>query len=210
MHRLIIAGLAVFLAIPSCVSTKSNSPRATPNAPAGASQAQPPAAVQKTDADSTSGGALEQSAPAATPPANAATAPPAASAAKSSDGRPLKKPGAAPAAPAAAKPSPASQPPKPTLDLASLEQRLRDTRAIGVFTKLSLKNQVDDLLGEFRVLYQGPNKRPTAELRQRYDQLLEKVLALLQDGDPQLAATIASSREAIWGILADPEKFAKI
>jgi hypothetical protein len=211
MHRLMIAGLAAFLAIPSCVSTKSGSPRATTNAPAGASQAQPPAAVQKTDADSTSGGGLEQSAP-ATPPAKAAAAPPLANAAKSTDSRPVKKPGvpAPPAAPAAAKPLPASQPPKPTLDLASLEQRLRDTRAIGVFTKLSLKNQVDDLLGEFRALYQGPNKRPTAELRQRYDQLLEKVLGLLQDGDPELAATIASSREAIWGILADPEKFAKI
>ncbi len=91
-----------------------------------------------------------------------------------------------------------------------MEQRLRDTRAIGVFTKLSLKNQVDDLLNAFRSLYRGPNKRPTAELRQRYDLLLIKVLSLLQDGDPALASMIASSREALWGILADPEKFAKI
>jgi hypothetical protein len=91
-----------------------------------------------------------------------------------------------------------------------LEQRLRQTNAIGVFTKLSLKNQVDDLLNAFRVLYRGPNKHPTAELRQRYDQLLLKVLTLLQDGDPPLAAAISSSREAIWSILADPDKFAKI
>jgi hypothetical protein len=40
--------------------------------------------------------------------------------------------------------------------------------------------------------------------------LLLKVLGLLQDGDPQLAAAISSSREAIWGILADPAKFAKL
>jgi hypothetical protein len=100
--------------------------------------------------------------------------------------------------------------PAATLDLADLEQRLRDTRAIGVFTKLSLKNQVDDLLGDFRALYQGPNRHPPVELRQRYDQLLVKVLSLLQDGDPPLAAAIASSREAIWSILADPEKFSKI
>jgi hypothetical protein len=91
-----------------------------------------------------------------------------------------------------------------------LEQRLRDTHAIGVFTKLSLKNQVDDLLGEFRALYQSQDKHPPAELRQRYDQLLLKVLGLLQGGDPSLAAAIASSREAIWSILSDPEKFAKI
>ena len=79
-----------------------------------------------------------------------------------------------------------------------------------MFTKLSLKNQVDDLLTEFRSLYQGPNKHPTATLRQHYDLLLLKVLSLLQDSDPPLAAAISSSREAIWGILADPNKFAKI
>ncbi|HEY5263697.1 MAG TPA: hypothetical protein VIJ37_01800 [Steroidobacteraceae bacterium] len=94
--------------------------------------------------------------------------------------------------------------------MADLEQRLKDTRAIGVFTKLSLKNQVDDLLNAFRTLYRGPDKHPPAELRQRYDLLLLKVLSLLQDSDPPLAAAISSSREAIWNILADPEKFAKI
>jgi hypothetical protein len=47
-------------------------------------------------------------------------------------------------------------------------------------------------------------------LRQRYDGLVLKVLSVLQDGDPPLAAQVWSSREAIWGILADPAKFAKI
>jgi hypothetical protein len=97
-----------------------------------------------------------------------------------------------------------------TLDLGELESRLRDTHAIGVFTKLSLKNQVDDLLDEFRLYYRGSNKNPSAELRQHYDSLLLKVLGLLKDGDPTLAAAVSSSREAIWGILADPEKFAKL
>jgi len=78
-----------------------------------------------------------------------------------------------------------------------------------VFTKLSLKNLVDDLLASFRILYEGPNKHASPELRQRYDSLLLKVLNLLQEGDPQLAAAISSSRESIWGILADPDRFAK-
>lgn len=59
-------------------------------------------------------------------------------------------------------------------------------------------------------MYRDPGKRPSAELRQRYDLLLLKVLSLLQDSDPPLAAAIAASREAIWSILADPDKFAKI
>jgi hypothetical protein len=111
---------------------------------------------------------------------------------------------------AVVKPTASDKPSAPALDLSSLEQRLKDTHAIGVFTKLSLKNQVDDLLAQFRAFHQGPTKTPPADLRHQYDLLMLKVLSLLQDGDPQLASAIASSREAIWGILVDPEKFAKI
>lgn len=94
-----------------------------------------------------------------------------------------------------------------TLDLTTLEQRLRDTRAIGVFTKLSLKNQVDDLLAEFREFHQKRDQAMLARLRQAFDLLLLKVLSLLQDGDPTLARDVSSSREALWNILIDPNKF---
>jgi hypothetical protein len=107
----------------------------------------------------------------------------------------------------AAHPAPS---PAPALDLTSLEQRLRETRAIGVFTKLSLKNQVDDLLGEFRAFHRRQRAVTVAELRQKYDLLLLKVLSLLQDGDAPLAAAISSSREAIWAMLIDPQKFDKL
>ncbi len=144
--------------------------------------------------------------PPVAPPPRAAAAP-----AKSPvAARPAKQTAAAAAQSPAPPPAPPAAETPATLNLADLEQRLRETRAIGVFTKLSLKNQVDDLLKAFRALYRDPNKRPSAELRQRYDGLLLKVLSLLQDGDPPLAAAIASSREAIWSILADPEKFAKM
>ena len=116
----------------------------------------------------------------------------------------------APVQPAAPAAPPTKASAAPALDLTALEQRLRETRAIGVFTKLSLKNQVDDLLADFRAFYQGQVKTPLAVLRQRYDLLLLKVLAVLQDGDPPLAAAISASREAIWGILSDPQKFTKI
>ena len=120
-------------------------------------------------------------------------------------------------------PAPAAQPSKqestpagvatqkaPPLDLASLEQRLKDTKAIGVLTKITLKNQVDDLLNQFRSFYQGTLKTTLADLRRSYDLLVLKVLSLLQDSDQGLATAIAASREAIWGILSDPAKFAKI
>jgi hypothetical protein len=105
---------------------------------------------------------------------------------------------------------PGKQGTSPPLDLETLKTRLRETNAIGVFTKITLKNQVDDLLNQFRAHYQGRTKTSLAELRQAYDMLLLKVLSLLQDGDPPLARVIVASREAIWGILADPAKFAAL
>lgn len=95
----------------------------------------------------------------------------------------------------------------PALDLTSLEQRLRDTSAIGLFTKLSLKNQVDDLLAQFKAFHQGQSRTTLSALRQKYELLLIKVTSLLQNRDPPLAASISASREAIWAILADPHKF---
>ena len=107
-------------------------------------------------------------------------------------------------------PAPVAKKLEPPLDVAGLKARLRDTNAIGVFTKLALKNQVDDLLKQFRAHYQGGQKTDVASLRQPYNMLVLKVLALVQDSDPSLARTISGSREAIWGILADPEKFNSI
>jgi len=122
-----------------------------------------------------------------------------------------------PVTPAVAEPPQKKENPVPrtgqqqaALDMAALEKRLRDTKAIGVFTKITLKNQVDDLLNQFRAFYQGRAKTTLAELRQAYDRLLLKVLSLLQDGDQALASEIVASRDAIWGILADPVKFASL
>jgi hypothetical protein len=96
----------------------------------------------------------------------------------------------------------------PALDLNTLEAQLKGTKAIGLFTKITLKNQVDDLLDRFREYYQGKAKLTMADLRRSYDLLMMKVLSLLQDQDQKLASAIVSSREAIWGLLADPKKFA--
>ncbi len=104
-------------------------------------------------------------------------------------------------------PPPAAVKPQPTLDMTALVARLRDTSAIGVFTKLALKNQVDDLLKKFKAVHQGGQKTSVASLRPPYDMLVLKVLAVIQDNDPSLAREISGSREAIWGILADPVKF---
>ncbi len=116
-----------------------------------------------------------------------------------------------PQAPPVSKPAAPVKPvAPPSLDLAALEQRLRDTHAIGLFTKLSIKNQVDSLLADFRAFYGKKSGTGLPQLRQRYELLLLKVLTLLQDSDATLASAIAASRDAIWGVLADPQKFSKL
>jgi cytoskeletal protein RodZ len=201
---------------PPAEPPKSASQAVAPTAPASEpSSAPPPSPPSSPSAPSPPVAATP---PVAAPPAQPPTRPsPAPSEAVAKAAPPdAKAPAkaAAPAAPAPKKEAAAAdatkQQPAAPLDLASLETRLKNTQAIGVLTKLSLKNQVDDLLNQFRAFYQGKLKTTLAELRRPYDLLILKVLSLLQDKDPPLATDLAASREAIWGILSDPVKFAKI
>ncbi len=155
--------------------------------------------------------------PPVTPPSAAAVAPaittPAATVAAS--GKTTAKPPAKAASPVVRaappqKPGASARVAAATLDLDALEQRLKDTDAIGVFTKITLKNQVDDLLKRFKTYHESDGKTALTQLRQSYDQLLLKVNEVLKNGDPSLAGEIMGSREAIWGLLSDPVKFAKL
>jgi hypothetical protein len=94
--------------------------------------------------------------------------------------------------------------------LNTLKEELKDTKAIGFFTKVTLKNQVDDLLDQFSEFYEGKAKLTMTDLRRSYELLIMKVLSLLQDADQKLASSIVSSQEAIWGLLADPKTFATL
>ena len=199
-----LAGLMTILLMAGCAAVEHAPPGSGTSAPVAApatglatAAPAPPEAVAPT----------QPRAP-AKPVGGAKDAPPTA--------RPVTKAPAPPAPPAPA--GPASRgaigtppsPVKPPLDLNSLEARLRETDAIGMFTEIALKNQVDDLLDRFREYYAGKVKTSLAELRSPYDRLLLKVLALLQDEDPDLARAIVDSREPIWSILSDPARFANL
>ncbi|HXH12094.1 MAG TPA: hypothetical protein VNP04_20295 [Alphaproteobacteria bacterium] len=95
------------------------------------------------------------------------------------------------------------------LDLDALEQRLRETDAIGFFTKLALASQINSLLDTFRDFHNGEGTVTRDELWERYYLLLFKVVTLLQDGDPDLAQEIYAAREGLWELLLDPKTFDK-
>ena len=239
MRHMAISAISAFLLLVGCAHEKPVAPRpaATPAAPqktggqkpetAAAHAPAAPAQPSPAPADTERAPSAAVPVPSSRAGAGGSAAATGAAGATGSGGAKTKVPGrsesTASAAPQAAAPSGAAPgtaaggtaprpgaSPAPALDLPSLEQRLRETRAIGVFTKLSLKNQVDDLLGEFRAFHRRQAAVTVAELRQKYDLLLLKVLSLLQDGDPPLAAAVSSSREAIWEMLIDPQKFEKL
>ncbi len=144
--------------------------------------------------------------PAARRAAPATPQPPAAAASAASERPPTPATGGKAVQPVASAPGAAP----PPLDLKMLTERLKETKAIGFFTKITLRNQVDDLLDRFREYYQGKVTLTMSDLRQSYDLLLMKVLSLLQDADQKLASDIVSSREAIWDLLADAKTFATL
>ena len=205
MLRTTLAGCAFLVLLSACLHQRpapapapvetTRVPQPTPVATAPAPE---PTATKASPADSTEAPRASSSGDSSVAKKSSAK-PPSPRAAASGISAPAPAPSERPAVPAT-----------PALDLTSLEERLRETRAIGVFTKLSLKNQVDDLLGQFRAFHHGESAPTLTELRQRFELLLLKVVSLLQDRDAQLAAAIASSREAIWAILADPRKFAQV
>jgi hypothetical protein len=211
LFALLLSGCGTLPAPPEPVSTAAEV-LPVPKAPVAEA---PVAEAPVAEAPAAVGAAAE--APAASAPAKPAAKPTLAKAPTKPAAKPTLAKAPTPVPPPATPRKPESAPPEaakpagpPPLDLKSLEQQLKKTGAIGVLTKLSLKNQVDDLLEQFRDFYAGRLKVNLAELRGPFDMLLMKVLSLLQDKDPVLAGSIHASREALWGILADREKFQKL
>jgi len=93
-----------------------------------------------------------------------------------------------------------------SFDLTRLEAGLRSTKAVGVFTKLSIAGEVKGLLKDLHAYHEGNQELTLDEIRVRYDLLFNKILLLTQDADPSLAREIIATREPLWLTFADPER----
>ena len=215
MVRALYSAVAVLLLSTGCVRGKPETQpvpvAATPEAPkedTAKAKPVPPATAKAGPPASAAPPATTKAGPpaSAAPPAKTAPAP----VTKGTTAPVAKAPVAkAPAAQAQPAPAPRTAAVAP-LDLEALKTQLKQTKAIGLMTKLSLKNQVDDLLDKFKAHHSGKQTPTMTELRRSYDLLMMKVLSLLQDHDQKLASDIVSSRERIWGLLADPRAFAAL
>ncbi len=214
------SGLSVSPAEPDAAPRPAGSPAVSASEPPPVAEAPSPAPAPQTPASESSPAVPATPTPATPPPvanrvppapppqAQSSTAPTAPARPRAANEPPAAAPApVAPAAPATPSASAAPVPALATLDFASLGTRLRETKAIGVLTKLSVKNQADDLLEKFRAYHNRESVVALADLRSSYDLLVLKILSLVQDGDPPLAREIDRSRAAIWSILADQRKF---
>jgi len=87
-------------------------------------------------------------------------------------------------------------------DMDALIERIKDSNAIGMFTKLALRSDALDIVDLIKVYRRQANRMSLNEVRARFDGLLLKVLVLLDD-DPVLSRDISMSREGIWKSLLE-------
>jgi len=90
----------------------------------------------------------------------------------------------------------------PKFDMDGLISRLKKSHAIGIFTKLALRSDALDLIDLVKAWRRHMRKISLQEVRARYNGLLLKVLALLDD-DPELSRDISLARESIWKSLME-------
>lgn len=105
--------------------------------------------------------------------------------------------------------SPATPPAESAISLEELGAQIKQTPALGTFTKLSLKNDLDDLVDGLRG-YHARKEGDLDDLHQRYEALVLKLMTLLEEDEPELALALGRSRERIWKRLLDPVEFAKL
>lgn len=95
-------------------------------------------------------------------------------------------------------------------DLNALVDRLSNSKSLGIFTKLSLKGDIDRLLNNVRDYHKGDAKDSLDQLRERYDAMVHKLVVLLQDKDEDLVKSIDQSRDRVWLMLADENEFKRL
>ncbi|HKI61830.1 MAG TPA: hypothetical protein VKA31_06005 [Mariprofundaceae bacterium] len=87
---------------------------------------------------------------------------------------------------------------KAGINLDMLIKRLKQTPAIGVFTKLAIRGDILDLKDEIQSYKQKSMLQSKLDdIRARFDGLLIKIMALLQ-ADPALSKDLYTARESIW------------
>ena len=93
------------------------------------------------------------------------------------------------------------------VDLQLLADMLADTKAVGLFTKLSLKKDIEKMLLRLSKFHDGKSKFTLEQLEEQYNLLLMKIAIHLQDNDLTLHRHLCNAWLEIWEDLRDFDRF---
>lgn len=93
------------------------------------------------------------------------------------------------------------------VDLQVLADMLAKTRAVGMFTKLGLKKDIDKMLFRLNQFHNGNSKFTLEQLEEQYNLLLMKIAIHLQDNDLTLHRHLCNAWLVIWEDLRDFDRF---
>jgi hypothetical protein len=91
------------------------------------------------------------------------------------------------------------------LDLVSLEQRVRSSKALRFSDKIKLKFEVNKLVGAASDFHKGRGNESVRSLRLRFERTLSKAFVLLRK-DTELHQKLSSSQEILWEKLLDADR----
>ena len=87
------------------------------------------------------------------------------------------------------------------IDFETLEQQVKDTKAVGVMTKLKLSNDINKLLSDLKEYQAGNSPLTLEQHREQYDLLYMKIVTLVQEKDPKLYHELCNAWDPIWAEL---------
>ena len=93
------------------------------------------------------------------------------------------------------------------VDLQILGDMLAETRAVGIFTKLSLKKDIEKVLLRLKKFHNGKSKFSLEQLEEQYNLLLMKIAIHLQEDDLALHTHLCNAWLVIWEDLRDYDRF---
>ena len=93
------------------------------------------------------------------------------------------------------------------VDLEILADMLARTTAVSLFTKLSLKKDINKVLARMEEYHAGQGKFSLEQLEEQYNLLLMKIAAHLQDKDLKTHRHLCNAWLVIWEDLKNPERF---
>lgn len=100
--------------------------------------------------------------------------------------------------------------PDDDFDLDSIISKVTSSKALGFFTKLSLKKDIDAFLDNVKNYHEGRSELTLDQLHERYDALVHNLITLIQEKDEDLLKSIDDGRDKLWALLSDEKKFATL